>query len=206
MSTHQFFASEIHHESLRAAHGWLELNDDLEAVAMSLADEDTAGIRWCRENGYDGYTSYSSLDDLTRRASCFEELHELLHPHIVRIALLHQWELRSSKIVLDNMWVNVLEPGGTHSGHIHPHCVLSGTYYVATPPDCSAIRFEDPRLQMMMAAPALRQDCDPERRRFVSFEPKAGDFLLWESWLRHEVPVNRANDVRVSVSFNFRLD
>lgn len=206
MGSQLFFATDIHHESLVGTHGWLELNDDLEAVALSLAEEDEAGIRWCRENGYDGYTSYSSLDDLTRRASCFDELHELLHPHVVRIAMLHQWELRSSKIVLDNMWVNVLEPGGSHSGHIHPHCVLSGTYYVSTPSECSAIRFEDPRLQMMMAAPTLRNDCDENRKRFISVQPRAGDFLIWESWLRHEVSVNRADDVRVSVSFNFRLD
>lgn len=206
MSSQLFFATDIHHESLASTHGWLELNDDLEAMALSLSEEDQSGIQWCRENGYDGYTSYASLDDLTRRASCFEELHELLHPHVVRIALLHQWELRSSKIVLDNMWVNVLEPGGSHTGHIHPHCVLSGTYYVATPPDASAIRFEDPRLALMMAAPELRKDCDEARKRFISVQPKAGDFLIWESWLRHEVPVNRANDVRVSVSFNFRLE
>jgi len=26
--------------------------------------------------------------------------------------------------------------------------------------------------------------------------------LLWESWLRHEVPVNRAGSDRISISFN----
>ena len=206
MPTRSLFATEIHHESLTAARGWPELNDDLEAMAYSLAEDDEAGQRWCDENGYDGYTSYSSLDDLTRRATCFEQLHQLLYQHVIRIALQHQWELRSSKIVLDNMWVNLLAPGGSHTGHIHPHCVLSGTYYVTVPDGASAIRFEDPRLPQMMAAPLLREDCDPERRRFVSIDPKAGDFLMWESWLRHEVPVNRANDARVSVSFNFRLD
>ena len=35
--------------------------------------------------------------------------------------------------------------------------------------------------------------------------PKAGDVLLWESWLRHEVTVNRASTSRISVSFNYRL-
>ena len=206
MGAQAVFATEIHQDSLASTHGWLELNDDLESMALNLADEDEAGIRWCKENGYDGYTSYASLDDLTRRASCFEALHELLQPHIVRIALLHQWELRSSKIVLDNMWVNVLEPGGSHTGHIHPHCILSGTYYVAVPGGASSIKFEDPRLALMMAAPELRKDCDANRKRFIAVQPKAGDFLIWESWLRHEVPVNRADDARVSVSFNFRLD
>jgi uncharacterized protein (TIGR02466 family) len=27
---------------------------------------------------------------------------------------------------------------------------------------------------------------------------------LWESWLRHEVPPNAADEDRVSVSFNYR--
>ncbi|MGE3831520.1 MAG: putative 2OG-Fe(II) oxygenase [Parvibaculaceae bacterium] len=26
--------------------------------------------------------------------------------------------------------------------------------------------------------------------------------LIWESWLRHEVPLNRAEGERISVSFN----
>ena len=30
----------------------------------------------------------------------------------------------------------------------------------------------------------------------------AGTLLLWESWLRHEVPINRAEGERISVSFN----
>jgi uncharacterized protein (TIGR02466 family) len=27
--------------------------------------------------------------------------------------------------------------------------------------------------------------------------------LLWESWLRHEVPLNEADEERISVSFNY---
>ena len=57
---------------------------------------------------------------------------------------------------------------------------------------------------MMMAAPAPREDADEQHRRFVYVAPKAGDLLLWESWLRHEVPPNRAASSRVSVSFNYR--
>jgi len=100
--------------------------------------------------------------------------------------------------------VNVLEPGGSHTGHIHPHCVLSGTYYVRVPDGASSLKFEDPRLPMMMAAPSPREDADDAHKRFIYVAPKAGDLLLWESWLRHEVPPNRAASPRISVSFNFR--
>jgi uncharacterized protein (TIGR02466 family) len=114
-------------------------------------------------------------------------------------------DLRGKRLKLDNIWVNVLEPGGSHTGHIHPHCVLSGTYYVKVPDGASSLKFEDPRLAMMMSAPAPREDADDDHRRFVYVAPKVGEVLLWESWLRHEVTVNRAATARVSVSFNYRL-
>ena len=42
-----------------------------------------------------------------------------------------------------------------------------------------------------------------ELRTFVYRAPEAGEVLLWESWLRHEVPMNMADEDRISVSFNY---
>ncbi len=56
----------------------------------------------------------------------------------------------------------------------------------------------------MMSAPPRRPRAREENRTFLSFEPKPGTLLLWESYLRHEVPVNRARGERISVSFNYR--
>ena len=182
-----------------------ELNADLLDAAKLLAKEAKAGRAWCKEHGYRGSTSYASLDDLPQRATCFEQLVRVMKPHVEAFAGQLQMDLRGKRLKLDNIWVNVLEPGGSHTGHIHPHCVLSGTYYVRVPDGASSLKFEDPRLPMMMAAPAPREDADEQHRRFVYVAPKAGDLLLWESWLRHEVPPNRAASSRVSVSFNYRL-
>jgi uncharacterized protein (TIGR02466 family) len=115
-------------------------------------------------------------------------------------------ELGRRKLIVDSLWINVLEPDGHHGAHIHPNSVVSGTYYVDVPEGASAIRFEDPRLAMMMAAPPRRQRASREAQTFVSVAPRAGTVLLWESWLRHEVPVNRSTSERISVSFNYRLD
>jgi len=38
---------------------------------------------------------------------------------------------------------------------------------------------------------------------FVYVKPNVGDVLLWESWSRHEVPMNMAEEERISVSFNY---
>ncbi len=71
------------------------------------------------------------------------------------------------------------------------------------PDGASAIKFEDPRLPMMMAAPGRKSKARDELRSFIYVAPEIGDVLLWESWLRHEVPLNMSDDERISVSFNY---
>jgi uncharacterized protein (TIGR02466 family) len=71
------------------------------------------------------------------------------------------------------------------------------------PKQAAAIRFEDPRLPLMMAAPFRRENARRQNRPFVMVEPRTGTLLLWESFLRHDVPVNRAKGMRISLSFNY---
>jgi uncharacterized protein (TIGR02466 family) len=174
---------------------------DLEATCLAIAAEDTAGRRWSRDHGYGGYTSYASLNDLTRRASIFAELERAIARQVAGFARELQFEPR--KLVLDSLWINVMNRGAIHAPHIHPHSVISGTYYVTAPLKSGAIRFEDPRLAMMMAAPPRRKTARAENRSFVDVEPKAGMLLLWESWLRHGVEPNAARTPRISISFNY---
>lgn len=169
---------------------------ELADACHDLAAEDRAGQRWSKEHGYRGYTSYASLNDLPLRDPRFGDLVRLLDRHVAAFARDAGFEL-AKKLRLDSLWVNVLKPGGTHSGHIHPHSVVSGTVYVAVPPGSGALKIEDPRLPMMMAAPS-------RPGTFVYMEPEAGSVFLWESWLRHEVMPNAAKQDRISISFNYR--
>lgn len=178
------------------------LNRDLETACLSIARDDRAGQAWCREHGYAGYTSYASLNDLTVRAPAFADLERRLSPHIARFAKALHFDL-GKKLALDSIWINVLKPGGTHSGHIHPSSVLSGTYYVTVPKGASALKFEDPRLGLMMAAPRKKETAPRDAQPFVTIAPKPGTLILFESWLRHEVPSNPARENRISVSFNY---
>ena len=178
----------------------------LEETCLGLAMDDRAGRRWSRDHGYGGYTSYASLNDLPRRASIFAELERALSRHVAAFARELDFDLGGRKLALDSLWVNVMNRGAIHAPHIHPHSVISGTYYVAIPPGSGTIRFEDPRLPQMMAAPPRRQKAKLQNRLFVDVAPKPGMLLLWESWLRHGVETNRANGRRISVSFNYRLD
>lgn len=178
-----------------------QLNATLAQTCTAIAAEDRAGQRWAREHGYEGYTSYASLNDLTTRASIFAELERAIAKHVRSFAKALDFDQR--KLTLDSLWINVMPKGGVHTAHIHPHAAISGTYYVQIPRAAAAIRFEDPRLAMMMAAPPKRAGARRENQTFVSIEPKPGTLLLWESFLRHEVPLNRAKGTRISISFNY---
>ncbi len=203
MALHTLFPTPIYEASLNGAHRFEAFLAELETGCRMLAAEDKAGRAWCKANGYGGYTSYASLNDLPQRVSVFDQLRRKLDRHAAAFAETLQYDLQGGRLKLDSLWVNVLKPGAAHTSHIHPHSVLSGTAYVVIPPGASALKFEDPRLPMMMAAPPRRHDADEAHRSFVYLQPAPGTVLMWESWLRHEVPMNAARTERISVSFNY---
>jgi uncharacterized protein (TIGR02466 family) len=203
MTIRQLFATPVYDGTLTTDRAFENFNADILAACEALAEEDVAGRAWSRAHGYRGYTSYASLTDLPTRMSVFADLKRRLDRHVRAFADSLSYDLNGGRLNLDSLWVNILKPGGGHSGHIHPHSVISGTYYVAVPSGSGALRLEDPRLPLMMAAPPRRSDASEETRAFVHLVPEAGTLFLWESWLRHEVIPSRAKGPRVSVSFNY---
>ena len=176
---------------------------ELESTCIAIAEDDEAGQDWCEANGYPGYTSYASLDDLPWRMPIFGDLEKALDKHVAAFCDSLGFDLQGKKLKCNSLWINILPEGGTHASHIHPHSVISGTTYVAMPEGTSSLKLEDPRLPMMMMAPVVKKDAAQKLQRFVYVKPVVGDVLLWESWLRHEVPMNMAEEDRISVSFNY---
>ncbi|MEO1100948.1 MAG: TIGR02466 family protein [Pseudomonadota bacterium] len=202
MSTRLLFPTRLYEAGI----GDTSLIADLEDAIWMLEDGDEAGRAWCEREGYDGYTSYASLDDLPDRATAFASLKNVLDQQAIAFSKDIGWDLSGRRLNLDSLWVNVLGEGGTHSGHIHPNSVISGTAYISTPDGAGALKLEDPRLPMMQAAPPLKSDPSEDQKRFIYVPPSPGLVLMWESWLRHEVMPNRSEDPRLSVSFNYALE
>ena len=199
------FVTRLYHGNLQEAAPHLDLAE-LEQSCLVIAEDDEAGQTWCEENGYPGYTSYASLTDLPWRFPIFADLVKILDHHVAEFVKDLEFDLDGRALVLEDLWINILPEGGTHSSHIHPHSVISGTTYVAMPEGASALKIEDPRLSRMMAAPTRATTARAELQPFIYVKPNVGDVLLWESWLRHEVPMNMVEDERISVSFNYRWD
>ena len=199
--TKLLFSTPLYHASL-AETGNFDMGE-LEKSCWSIAQDDEAGQKWCDENNYPGYTSYASLSDLTWRSPFFEELKKLLDLHVKTFVEELDFDLEGRNLKLEDLWINILPEGGNHSAHIHPNSVISGTTYISMPSGSSAIKFEDPRHSMMMAAPSRIKDAKEYLKPFIYVNPSVGDVLLWESWLRHEVPANNSSEERISISFNY---
>jgi len=163
---------------------------------------DTQGHSWSSKNYPNGYTSYGSWDRMHQMSPHFADLQKLLDKHVHAYIKNLQWDVPAREIQLTRIWVNVMRENTLHGMHIHPLSVVSGTFYLQTPADGSAIKFEDPRFNQFMNRPPVKASAKKEQP-FLSIKPKAGDVLLFESWMRHEVPIHQSKTPRLSISFNY---
>lgn len=202
MSSRAWFSTLIYHQPLQK-NGLDRLNRDLTEECQKLREYDRAGRTWSTKNYPGGYTSYASLNRLHRFSSTFEALERKLTRHVRAFARELDMDLRGRSLGMTDCWVNIMPPTAAHSMHLHPLSFISGTYYVATPPDCPGLKFEDPRLAHLMAAPPKTASARDLNRTYTTYPAQAGHVILFESWLRHEVAQNRSDAERISISFNY---
>jgi uncharacterized protein (TIGR02466 family) len=202
MATRRYFATPLYSAPLlRGAPG--ALNARLLRECLQLREDDAAGRAWSRLRYPGGFTSYGSAHRMHTLSPTFAELQRRLARHVRAFAAGLEFDLEGRELAMTDCWVNLMGPGAVHGLHLHPLATISGTYYVRTPRGSSVLKFEDPRLDRMMAAPPRRADCRPENRSWIEVPAEAGRVVLFESWLRHEVPPNPTGRERVSISFNY---
>jgi uncharacterized protein (TIGR02466 family) len=194
VTTRQLFPTLLYTASLqkRAARAF---NRQLLREIRQLQRDDAAGRQWSRKNYPGGFTSYGSVNRLHTVSPTFAMLERHLAGHVRAFCRKLDLNLPTRELAMTDCWANVMPRGVVHGLHLHPLSTLSGTYYVRMPRQSPGLKLEDPRLDRMMAA--------PHRRAWELIEVSEGDVVLFESWLRHEVPANPAPTERISISFNF---
>jgi hypothetical protein len=105
---------------------------------------------------------------------------------VVRDGTCHAW------------WFNEAKPDESTSLHNHAPGLLSGVYYVKTPPGCGAIVFS--RRMSQHGA-----DCESAFFQDIAYAPKEGSVLIFPAWLDHGVFRNETQANRLSVAFNLSL-
>lgn len=180
-----------------------KLNKELLIEAYQIQHADLEGQIWSEKNYLGGFTTYGSMGRLDVFSSTFNILKKYLDIHVEKFAKELEFDVAKGSIKLNSLWLNIMPSHVVHSNHLHPQSVISGTYYLQMPPKASALKFEDPRLNSFMAAPALKPNARQDRRPFHSIKATPGDLVLFESWLRHEVPPSLNKRDRISISFNY---
>jgi uncharacterized protein (TIGR02466 family) len=101
----------------------------------------------------------------------------------------------SIDVSFDGSWANVSRDGDFNKPHIHPGVLWSGVFYVdpgeraAEPPENGNIEFMDPRPSNHHAGKHM-------------LRPRAGQVLVFPSWLCHYVNPFRGRGERISIAFN----
>jgi uncharacterized protein (TIGR02466 family) len=184
-------------------HGASALNGRLARECRQLERDDDSGRRWSAQNYPGGYTSYNSASRMHELSPTFAQLRRGLDRHVASFAKSLQFDLAGRDLQMTDCWVNIMPRQVVHSLHLHPLATISGTYYVDTPRGSAGLKLEDPRLDRYMASPPLQPNVRTDRRRWIVLPAQAGKLVLFESWLRHEVPPNPATTPRISISFNY---
>jgi len=201
MSTQTLFATQIYSAALEA--NGADLNARLLHECLQFREDDTAGRKWSKQGYPGGYTSYNSLFRLYELSPTFDELRRKLNRHVKSYVESLELDLDNRKLKMTDCWINIMPRHVVHGLHLHPTSVISGTYYVSTPTGCSGLKFEDPRLDRFMATPPRKADARAEHRTWHTEPAVTGNVVLFESWLRHEVPANPVTAERISISFNY---
>jgi uncharacterized protein (TIGR02466 family) len=202
MALQVLFPTLIYQAQLRS-HGWRRLNARLLRECRQLRADDAAGRRWSARNYPGGYTSYGSAHRMQQQSPSFALLARELDRHVAHFTRALQLDLRSRALTMTDCWVNIMGRDVAHGLHLHPLSTISGTYYVAVPAGAPGLKFEDPRLERFMAAPPRMAAARRANRPWVTLGARPGQLVLFESWLRHEVALQRRASERVSVSFNY---
>jgi len=202
MTLHALFPTYVYSRALQRS-GQGQFNRQLLRESRQLRADDAAGRKWSAKNYPGGYTSYGSAHQLQRVSPTFAALENKLERHVKAFATAAHWELSGRRLKMTDCWISIMSRQVAHGLHLHPLSTLSGTYYVQVPRGSPGIKFEDPRLDRFMAAPPRRVDAPPANKPWVTLPAIAGDIVLFESWLRHEVVPNPVAAERVSVSFNY---
>jgi uncharacterized protein (TIGR02466 family) len=202
MTIRALFPTLVYEARLGSANA-RSFNRRLLGECLQYREDDAAGQAWSATRYPGGYTSYGSLNRMHTLSPTFEALELKLRRHIRAYARALEFDLEGRELAMTDCWINVMPRLVAHSLHLHPLSTISGTYYVRAPRGAAGIKFEDPRLDRYMAAPPRRADARPESRSWFTVAAEAGKVVLFESWLRHEVPPNPAASERVSISFNY---
>ena len=150
-------------------------------------------------------TGYSSENELILEEEPFAELKEQID---AAINVLHFDTLQSSQgtPVLVQSWINYHNPGDFAPVHNHTNCYYSGVYYLNAPINGGGIFFHK---QDVFRSKTIKLEShrDNQFNTDIYFhELRKNSLLIFPSYLPHSTQVNKSDQVRYSLAFNYFIE
>ncbi len=148
------------------------------------------------------YTTIASGINLLERPA-FKTLQQHIVSEVTAFAGVYALDIVNHPPRITECWVNVYGQGDSQEVHLHPNSVISGIYYVAAPEGCGELLFHAPLSDSMLSPPTT--ETNNINTPMVALKPRAGDMVLFRSWLRHSVKPTQGKEERISIAFNLTM-
>lgn len=116
-------------------------------------------------------------------------------------------KLKLKPLAISYMWINFNSKGDYNERHAHPGSIVSGAFYINAPDDCNApfVLYKD-RASVDYNWPQVWQkDAPSQYWDQLRIPAEDGKLIMFPAYLLHEVPPNRSDDTRISISFNTQV-
>lgn len=110
-------------------------------------------------------------------------------------------ETNLATLRITQSWLNKTKPQERHHHHVHPNSHLSGTFYINCLPNDNIVFVN--RIKGMfsnMEFPIKKYTVWSSMN--IIQKVKAGDLIIFPSWVPHYVALNGTEEERISLSFN----
>jgi uncharacterized protein (TIGR02466 family) len=108
------------------------------------------------------------------------------------------------RLVVTQCWLNKNPKGSKHHEHVHPNSIISGVFYFKQDSKLPPISFSKSIQHAMKLDPKKYNNLNSETFLLPCTD---GELILFPSNLKHSVPVNMGDELRISMSFNtFSID
>ena len=141
---------------------------------------------------YNTYLTYDILND-----SKFKELNTWVENSVEDFTI--TWGYAKTRPV--EAWFNIYNKGDYQEYHVHQGCHFSCIFYLDTKEEDAMTVFQRNPMQMIDYVIDEKTQININQ---VSYRPKKGVLLIFKSDTLHMVERKETDDIRITVSYNFR--
>lgn len=110
---------------------------------------------------------------------------------------------KNKTLAVDNAWININNKGDHNIWHDHTSSIIVIIYYVSVPENSGNLILRSPiqNYEDFLQADHI-SSYNSYNSATYTYVPKAGELVMFPSWLMHRVTSNETDEDRISIAFN----